>query len=264
MTGSGYEGCGIADSVLLLLRLIGIRSLDIKTRKRQPKRNRLFWDKNLIVFGQIETMKKPQAEINSNKREVGVLEPPRGSCPTSSHWLELERQYKVEFAGSTLIALIVVAVIVWLVISALILLWGTSIAGSENHTFGKAQDATILGGVVSSGLSVVVSVVTIIGTVPRFVERFLIAALFTMPIFSTTLGKALASTVLEIGAVTGVYRRDSPPRTYYRARIGGLVEIENDRPTNGSNLLTANRGPLAAQRRRYVSPVTKGDSHEEG
>ena len=101
----------------------------------------------------------------------------------------------MEIAGAVL-AVIVVGVFIGLFISAAFLLWGARIAGVENRSFGKALGTTLLGGIASFILSLVLSVLPVIGTVVSFIGGFLIAALIMMAIFKTTYGKALWATIL--------------------------------------------------------------------
>ncbi|MHB1034375.1 MAG: hypothetical protein ACYC35_24240 [Pirellulales bacterium] len=101
----------------------------------------------------------------------------------------------MEVAGAV-IAIITLALLIGFFINSAFLLWGASLAGIENRTFGKAMGTTLLGGIASLILSLMCSVVPVIGTVLGFIGGFFIMALMMTAIFSTTYGKALAAVVI--------------------------------------------------------------------
>ena len=98
------------------------------------------------------------------------------------------------------IVLIIVAaifgLIIGLAIAAAFVLWGAKIAGIEQRTFGGAVVITILGGIASCVLTLILSVVPVLGSILGFIGSFFLYALIMMSIFKTTLGKSLAATVL--------------------------------------------------------------------
>ncbi len=95
-----------------------------------------------------------------------------------------------------ILLIIILCVIIWLSASAMFLLWGASIAGINNRSFGKAIAIVILGGIAFAILSVLLSPLPIIGQIFSAIGSFLVTALVMMPIFSTTFGKALGATIL--------------------------------------------------------------------
>ncbi|MCF8111959.1 MAG: hypothetical protein K9J85_10785 [Desulfobacteraceae bacterium] len=101
----------------------------------------------------------------------------------------------MEIAGPV-IAILIVAAVIGLLVSAAFLFLGASIVGVENRTFGKALATTIIGGIASFVASLFLSILPVIGTILGFICGFFISALIMMSIFSTTFGNALGATVL--------------------------------------------------------------------
>ncbi|MBM4157010.1 MAG: hypothetical protein FJ221_18595 [Lentisphaerae bacterium] len=98
-------------------------------------------------------------------------------------------------AGGALVFL-AVGILATLVIQSLFLLWGAKIAGIEGRGFGRAMAVTILGGLASFGVSVVLAASGPVAPIVGFVAGFLVSALVAMPIFRTTFGRALGASVL--------------------------------------------------------------------
>ncbi len=97
-----------------------------------------------------------------------------------------------ELTGAFLL-IVTFALLAGLLISAAFLLWAAGIVGIEGRSFGKAIGVTLLGGLASVVVSLMVAELPVISLVLGFV----VYALVAMPIFGTTFGKALGATVIS-------------------------------------------------------------------
>ena len=95
-----------------------------------------------------------------------------------------------------IILVIILCILIWLLVSAMFLLWGASIAGIKNRSWGKAIATIIVGGIAFVILNIALAGLPIIGQLFSAIGSFLVSALVMMPIFSTTFGKALGATIL--------------------------------------------------------------------
>ena len=95
-----------------------------------------------------------------------------------------------------ILLVIILSVFIWLLVSAMFLLWGARIAGIKNRSLGKAMGTIIIGGIALAVLSVSLAALPVIGQIFSAIGSFLVTALVMMPIFNTTFGKALGATIL--------------------------------------------------------------------
>ncbi|MEK6233990.1 MAG: hypothetical protein N2C14_04700, partial [Planctomycetales bacterium] len=95
-----------------------------------------------------------------------------------------------------IIAIVGGVLLMYLFITAGFLLWGASLAGIEEPTFGKALHTCILGGLAGTILSVALLA---LGFSPALgsLGQFLVHLVVMGPTFSTTLGKAFIATVFS-------------------------------------------------------------------
>lgn len=98
-------------------------------------------------------------------------------------------------AGGALLLLVCGGLVI-LFIQSFFLLWGAKIAGIEGRGFGRAIAVTILGGLASFGVSIVLAASGPVAPIVGFVAGFLVSALVAMPVFRTTFGRALGASVL--------------------------------------------------------------------
>lgn len=98
-------------------------------------------------------------------------------------------------AGGALVAAGGVVLVV-LFVQSFFLLWGARIAGIEGRSFGRAFGATILGGLATFAVSVVLTATGPVAPIVGFIAGFVVTALVAMPVFRTTFGRALGATVL--------------------------------------------------------------------
>ncbi len=98
-------------------------------------------------------------------------------------------------AGGALL-LVTAAAVIMLLVQSLFLLWGAKIAGIEPRGFGRALAVTILGGLASFAVSIVLALSGPVAPIVGFVAGFLVSALVAMPVFRTTFGRALGASVL--------------------------------------------------------------------
>ena len=105
-----------------------------------------------------------------------------------------------------IILIIVLCFFIWLFVSAMFLLWGASIAGIRNRSWGKAFGTIIIGGIALAVLSLILSPLPGIGHIFSAIGSFLVTALVMMSIFRTTFGKALGATILAwvLSIIVGV------------------------------------------------------------
>jgi hypothetical protein len=92
--------------------------------------------------------------------------------------------------------IIAASVCLWLLVSAAFLLLGARIAGIVNRSYGRALGIALLSGIASFVLGYALSSIPILGAVMASIGGFLITALIMMPIFKTSLGKALGAAVI--------------------------------------------------------------------
>ena len=86
--------------------------------------------------------------------------------------------------------------LVWLWVSATLLLWGARFAGVERRSFGSAIGTVLLGGIASIVLTVFVGTATLSGPGLGLLLGFIVSAVITMATFDTSFGKALAANIL--------------------------------------------------------------------
>jgi len=105
-----------------------------------------------------------------------------------------------------IILIIVLCFFIWLFIPAMFLLWGASIAGVKNRSWGKAFGTIIIGAIALAVLSLILLPLPGIGHIFSAIGSFLVTALVMMPIFRTTFGKALGATIFAwvLSIIVGV------------------------------------------------------------
>lgn len=101
-------------------------------------------------------------------------------------------------AGGAL-AVVAAVALVGLFVQSFFLLWGARIAGIEGRSFGRALAVTILGGLASFAVSLVLALSGPVAPIVGLASGFLVSALVAMPIFRTTFGRALGASVLAWG-----------------------------------------------------------------
>jgi hypothetical protein len=96
-----------------------------------------------------------------------------------------------ELAGGFLL-IVAVAIVVGVLISAAFLTWAAGMVGIANRSFGKAIGITLLGGLASAVVNLIVAGLPVVSLLLGFV----VYALVAMPIFDTTFGKAFGATLI--------------------------------------------------------------------
>jgi hypothetical protein len=91
------------------------------------------------------------------------------------------------------------ALLVWMAISAALLLLGAKIANIANRSYGKALAATVLSGLIMSALAALLKTPPALSAALGTVGGFLATALLMIPIFKTTPGRAFAASALSVG-----------------------------------------------------------------
>lgn len=91
------------------------------------------------------------------------------------------------------------AMLVWMGISAALLLLGAKIANIPGRSYGKALAATVLNGLLMSALAALLKTPPALSVALGSVGGFLATALLMIPIFKTTPGRAFAAAALSVG-----------------------------------------------------------------
>ena len=87
--------------------------------------------------------------------------------------------------------------LVWLWVSATLLLWGARLAGIERRSFGRAIGTILLGGGASLVLKLVLGTTApVLGTGLGLLLGLCVSSVVMMGLFDTTFGKALAANIL--------------------------------------------------------------------
>ncbi len=100
-------------------------------------------------------------------------------------------------AGLVITILVFLAVLgVVVLIGAAFLLWAARIVGIQRRSWGRAIAVVILGTVISFGVSLLLAGTLVLGPGVGLLVASVVEALIIMPAFSTTFGKALATSLL--------------------------------------------------------------------
>ena len=91
------------------------------------------------------------------------------------------------------------AMLVWMCISAALLLLGAKIANIPGRSYGKALATTVLSGLLMSALAALLKTPPALSAALGTVGGFLATALLMIPIFKTTPGRAFAAAALSVG-----------------------------------------------------------------
>lgn len=94
------------------------------------------------------------------------------------------------------IGLIILMIVVSIVVGALFLYLGTSIAGIENRSFGKAVGAFVVSWLVVMIITAIFSFVPVIGTILGFIVGIILSVLIVKSMFKTSSGKAFIALLL--------------------------------------------------------------------
>jgi hypothetical protein len=102
----------------------------------------------------------------------------------------------MEFFAGMGIGAIIVFIIVPILIGALFLYLGASIAGIENKSFGKAIGAFVLSWLVVAIISAIFSFFPVVGSILGFIVGIILSVLIIKSIFKTSSGKAFIALLL--------------------------------------------------------------------
>lgn len=86
--------------------------------------------------------------------------------------------------------------LIWMCISAALLLLGAKIANIANRSYGQALAATVLSGLITYALAFLLKTSPLLSALLGTVGGLLVTALLMMPIFKTTPGRAFAAAAL--------------------------------------------------------------------
>ena len=86
--------------------------------------------------------------------------------------------------------------LLWLLVSAVFLLWGARLAGIGRRSFGRAIGTLLIGGMASALLSAALGAAPLAGPGLGLLLGFFVSSVVMMAIFDTTFGKALVANIL--------------------------------------------------------------------
>jgi hypothetical protein len=101
----------------------------------------------------------------------------------------------MEYAGMGL-GLILLMIAVSVVVGALFLYLGASIAGIENKSFGKAIGAFILSWIIVAIITAIFSFVPLVGSILGFIIGIILSVLIVKSMFQTSTGKAFVALLM--------------------------------------------------------------------
>lgn len=86
--------------------------------------------------------------------------------------------------------------LLWLLVSAVFLLWGARLAGIGRRSFGRAIGTLLVGGTASALLTAALGAAPLAGPGLGLLLGFFVSSVVMMAIFDTTFGKALVANIL--------------------------------------------------------------------
>ena len=89
--------------------------------------------------------------------------------------------------------------LIWMCISAALLLLGAKVANIASRSYGKALAATVLSGLITYALAFLLETTPLLSALLGTVGGLLVTALLVIPIFKTTPGRAFAAAALAAG-----------------------------------------------------------------